>query len=66
MGSHRGTETSQDGRSGPPLSDKWASRILKEDDAGPRLPATDTYFSGTGFILTGDRLPNELFLIKTR
>lgn len=35
-----------------------------DDDRGPGL-TTAAHFSETDFILTAERLPNELFLIKT-
>lgn len=60
----QGRETSQDGHRSVPSSDKWAPRMLWEDDAGPGLPAA-AHFSGTDFIPTGERPPNEFFLIKT-
>lgn len=38
--------------------------MFRDDDPGPGL-TTAAHFSETDFILTGERLPNELFLIKT-
>ena len=37
--------------------------MSQEDDAGPEFTAA-AHVAGTDFILTGERPPNELFLIK--